>query len=188
MTSGSDLVRADPSPCTLRLGGAADAATIAAIHTASWRTAYRGVLEDEFLDGPLEGYSEHRWKTWFTMIGAPPSHIVLAEVDGRVVGFACIVHCGGEFGDLLSNLHVLADARGQGVGQALLAECARLTHAQGGEAMHLWVYSGNSAAIGFYEHQGGLAESEQDQLAADGHMRPSWRYLWRDLPGLFGEE
>ncbi len=92
-----------------------------------------------------------------------------------------MVHSGGEFGDLVANLHVLVEARRGGVGRQLLREGARLVHEQGHSAMHLWVYSTNSEAIRFYEREGGCAESEQPHLAADGQMRPSRRYVWRDL-------
>jgi ribosomal protein S18 acetylase RimI-like enzyme len=47
--------------------------------------------------------------------------------------------------------------------------------------MHLWVYSENRDAIRFYDREGGTPESEQPHLAADGKMRPSWRYVWRNV-------
>lgn len=168
----------------MRLAGPDDADSVAAIHTASWRTAYRTILDDEFLDGPLDDYSRDRWRAWFTLIGGPPAHLVLAERYGAPVGFMCVVHCGGEFGDLIVNLHVLLDARGHGIGRRLLREAARLVREQGQVGMHLWVYSSNVAAIRFYDREGGVPESEQPHLAADGIMRPSWRYVWRDLGPL----
>ena len=177
-------VLTDPQKLHFRLAGPADADAIAAIHTASWRTTYRGLLDDEFLDGPLDEYSRDRWRVWFTLIGGPPAHLVLAEQGGTPVGFLCVIHCGGEFGDLITNLHVLKEARGNGVGSSLLREAARLVHGEGGKAMHLWVYSGNNDAIRFYDREGGIAESEQPHLAADGKMRPSFRYVWRDVSGL----
>lgn len=176
---GSDSLR-------LRLAGPKDADSVAAIHTASWRTAYRGILDDEFLDGPLDGYSRDRWRAWFTLIGGPPANLVIAERDRVPVGFLCVVHSGGEFGDLIANLHVLLDARGLGIGRQLLREAARLVREHGRTSMHLWVYSSNSEAIRFYDREGGSPESEQPHLAADGIMRPSWRYIWRDVDALLG--
>lgn len=170
----------------LRLAGPPDADVIAAIHTASWRTAYRGLLDDEFLDGALDGYSRDRWRVWFTLIGGPPSHLVLAEDGDDAVGFLCIVHSGGEHGDLIANLHVVQEARGRGIGRRLLQEAARLVMEHDGKAMHLWVYSGNDAAIRFYSRAGGQAESEQPHLAADGKMRPSWRFVWPDVSQISG--
>lgn len=168
------------------MAGPADAEAIAAIHAATWRTTYRGILDDEFLDGPLDEYARDRWRAWFTLIGGPPVHLVLAEQAGVPVGFLCVVHSGGNFGDLITNLHVLKESRGFGIGRLLLREAARLVREQGGSAMHLWVYATNSAAIQFYNREGGTPESEQPHLAADGKMRPSFRYLWPDLDRLIG--
>ena len=39
---------------TFRPAAAGDAAAIAALHVESWRTAYRGLVPDEFLAGPVE--------------------------------------------------------------------------------------------------------------------------------------
>jgi len=177
-------VVASPEKPRFRLAGPEDADTIAAIHTASWRTAYRGILDDEFLDGPLDDYSRDRWRVWFTLIGGPPAHLLLAEQNNTPVGFLCVVHSGGEFGALIANLHVVQDARGSGIGSRLLREAAHLVQEEGGKTMHLWVYSGNSDAIRFYDREGGTPESEQPHLAADGKMRPSFRYVWRDVSSL----
>ena len=38
-----------------------DAAAIARVHVASWRTTYRGLLPDEFLDSLDEGRYTERW-------------------------------------------------------------------------------------------------------------------------------
>ena len=39
---------------TLRSVTASDAHLLAELHIASWRVAYRGLLRDEYLDGPIE--------------------------------------------------------------------------------------------------------------------------------------
>ena len=49
----------------LRDAGMADSGTIAAIHCASWRSAYAGVLERSFLDGPIEQDRAELWHDRF---------------------------------------------------------------------------------------------------------------------------
>ena len=46
---------------TIRAAGMADAVAIAQLHTRSWQTAYRGILSDDFLQGPLP---ENRRVLW----------------------------------------------------------------------------------------------------------------------------
>ncbi len=40
---------------TYRAARVADAATIAAIHIASWRDAYADIFDPDYLAGPIEG-------------------------------------------------------------------------------------------------------------------------------------
>lgn len=63
-----------------------DAATLADIHIASWRSAYRGMLRDEYLD---TGIVPDRRSTWNGLLqNLAPSHFgFIAEVDGKPAGF-----------------------------------------------------------------------------------------------------
>lgn len=50
----------------IREAGRDDAAAIAAIHCASWRSAYTNVLEQSFLDGPIEADRIELWRRRLT--------------------------------------------------------------------------------------------------------------------------
>ena len=62
----------------------ADAAAVTKVHLGGWEWAYRGLMPDEVLDN-LD-YEERRAR-WHDRLadGAP---LLVAEVDGRVAGFA----------------------------------------------------------------------------------------------------
>ncbi len=64
------------------------------------------------------------------------------EGDGRIVGFA------GIYGDMLEMLFVRAEARGQGLGRALIIRAM----AEG--VTRVDVNEQNPEALGFYEHMG----------------------------------
>jgi hypothetical protein len=51
-----------PSAVSFRSGTAADDESIAELHTASWRGAYRGILPDAFLDGEIAEERRGFWK------------------------------------------------------------------------------------------------------------------------------
>ncbi len=72
---------------TYRAAQRSDAAVIAAIHVASWRDAYRSILEPDFLAGPIE---EDRLSLWTKRLNGP-SPALLVEVaddsDQRSIGF-----------------------------------------------------------------------------------------------------
>jgi ribosomal protein S18 acetylase RimI-like enzyme len=74
---------------TLRRAEAADIPRIAALHVASWRAAYRGILSDRFLDGPVEA---ERLAMWQGRCGADltrwPLMLVAEDGKGREGGSA----------------------------------------------------------------------------------------------------
>lgn len=88
----------------------------------------------------------------------PYAEVVLAEDAGVPVGFALFFHTFSTFlgqpGIYLEDLFVIPDARGRGVGKALLAELARLAIARGCGRVEWAVLDWNTPAIGFYDSLG----------------------------------
>src|SRR5262249_8815044 len=109
---------------TYRAAGAADAAAIAAIHTASWRDAYAGILDRDFLAGRIE---EDRLALWTERLERPPETqlVEAAEEDGRLVGFIC-AHRNADprWGSWIDNLHITPQMRGRKIGEGLLRRAA----------------------------------------------------------------
>ena len=96
----------------------------------------------------------------------PAAEAVIAELDGAPVGFALFFHNFSTFlgrpGLFLEDLYVQPQARGRGVGRALLAHLARLAVERGCGRMEWNVLDWNQPAIGFYT-----------KLGAD--VLPDWR-------------
>jgi GNAT superfamily N-acetyltransferase len=96
-----------------------------------------------------------------TLFGAKPgAEVVLAEVEGAAVGFALFFHnystFAGRPGVYLEDLYVRPEARGKGVGAALLAHLAALAVARGCARLEWAVLDWNRPAIGFYEKLGAV--------------------------------
>ncbi len=83
---------------------------------------------------------------------------LLAELAGRVVGYAVFFETYSTFLAsptlYLEDIFVLPDARGEGVGRALLRACAEEAVHRGCERMEWQVLAWNDLALGFYEHLG----------------------------------
>jgi GNAT superfamily N-acetyltransferase len=94
----------------------------------------------------------------------PYAEVVLAEADGAPVGFALFFHTFSTFlgqpGIYLEDLFVVPEARGRGVGRALLAHLARLAGARGCGRVEWAVLDWNAPAIRFYESLGAQPNSE----------------------------
>ncbi|WP_426512735.1 GNAT family N-acetyltransferase [Dactylosporangium sp. McL0621] len=141
-----------------------DAGRVAELHADSWRRHYRGAYSDAFLDGDVVA---DRRTVWSARLAAPAgTATVLAERDGRLVGFVHVVlgdH--PRWGSLVDNLHVAHEARRGGIGSQLLARGARAVKSGG---VYLWVLRQNTAARAFYSACGARCVEEAPVSAPGG--------------------
>ena len=101
-----------------------------------------------------------------TMLFGPRSfaEVVMGEADGVAQGFALFFHNFSTFegrpGIYLEDLFVRPQARGAGLGKALLAHLAALAVARGCARLEWSVLDWNEPAIGFYRKLGGRPMDE----------------------------
>jgi GNAT superfamily N-acetyltransferase len=88
----------------------------------------------------------------------PYAEVVLAEDAGVPLGFALFFHTFSTFlgqpGIYLEDLFVVPEARGRGVGRALLAHLARVAEERGCGRVEWAVLDWNAPAIRFYDSLG----------------------------------
>jgi ribosomal protein S18 acetylase RimI-like enzyme len=140
-----------------------DAEAIAHVHVRTWQGAYGHVFPADGLAGISVERRVEGWRRLITEL-APRSHVVVAEDDDRICGFAS----GGPaeedsaLGELYA-IYVLPDAWGRGHGRALAEEVARRLRDGGfGEAV-LWVLEDNPRTRRFYERAGWRLDGERRQ-------------------------
>jgi GNAT superfamily N-acetyltransferase len=166
---------------TLRPVTSADAALLAELHIESWRVAYRGLLRDAYLDGPIEPERLAVWRERLDAMG--PSHFgFVAEEAGDAVGFAFLYgNHDPRWGTLLDNLHVRPSRRGGGIGRRLLeASAAESARRCPGSPLHLFVYEDNPSARAFYARMGGREVERQVKEQPGGGLLADWRVVWDD--------
>lgn len=90
----------------------------------------------------------------------PAAEAVVAEQDGAAVGFALFFHnfstWTGRRGLYLEDLYVTPEARGHGVGEALLRHLAGVAVERGCARFEWSVLDWNEAAIAFYRKLGAV--------------------------------
>jgi len=178
----------DSSPLRLRAATAADAAAIAHVHQESWRTTYTGILPREVIEQLAGRRSEATWRARLAGAG-PVETIWLAETDAGVTGFAA---CGSARHRLESleaeiyALYVVQEAQRQGIGRALVRECARHFVRHGFFGFYLWVLKANRARL-FYEALGGVEIGEKSERLGQ-HSFSEIAYAWHDLSALVATE
>jgi GNAT superfamily N-acetyltransferase len=173
---------------TIRAAGLADADAIAQLHAHSWQTAYRGILSDEFLQGPLHENRRVLWHTRLADTDRADQFVLVDEQGGALLGFACaFLEADPKWGCLLDNLHVVPDLKGKGLGRQLMTAVAqRVWLSNPHSGLHLWAYEQNLAARRFYERLGGIITARHAEPALDGTEVNAVRYCWSELSGLAG--
>jgi GNAT superfamily N-acetyltransferase len=99
------------------------------------------------------------------LFGARPyAEAVVAEEDGKPIGFALFFHTFSTFlarpGLYLEDLFVMPEHRGRGVGRKLLTHLAHLALERGCGRLEWAVLNWNQEAIRFYERLGARPNSE----------------------------
>ncbi len=166
-----------------------DAAAIARVHVDTWRTAYAGILPDEFLAGLQYANSEAVWSAAMAA-GRPDASLLVAETaQGEVVGFAYgAPEREGDptyRGEIFA-IYVLQAYQGQGAGRRLFTTAARRLRKAGFDAFLLWVLKDNTSARRFYESLGGTYLTEKTITIGETDLIEV-SYGWRDIADLTGE-
>jgi GNAT superfamily N-acetyltransferase len=133
----------------------ADARDVAGVHVRSWRSAYRGLLADDYLDGLRPEVMARRYTFGRVGVGVPST---LVAVDGPAVCGLVTTGVGRDadlpnFGELMA-LYVDPAYVGTGVGRLLIAAARERLRRLGVAGALLWVLDGNARARRFYERDG----------------------------------
>lgn len=170
---------------TLRCATAEDAPAIARVRIDCWRTAYRGIVPDAYLDGMDIAESTDMWSRVLTA-GPNTASVFVADDGGDVVGFAAgnmLKEPRFELDAELSAVYVRRDHQRAGIGRRLVESVARAQRAHGATGMIVWVIAGNKAARAFCESLGATLRVEQD-FEWDGMPLVEAGYGLSDLDAL----
>ena len=169
----------------IRIAQQEDSTAIAALHAASWRDSYRGILSNQYLDSNIGSERKAFWERRFTNPRAN-QYVVVAESGANIVGFACAYgNEDQEWGTMLDNLHVLPSGRGEGIGSKLIAHVACwCSETHPGKGLFLWVFDRNVQARRFYERLGGMVVGNTVWTAPDDTSVKELRYTWKCVDSL----
>ncbi|MFF8014820.1 GNAT family N-acetyltransferase [Streptomyces sp. NPDC007929] len=164
----------------------ADCAGVAAVRVGGWRSAYRGLVPQSYLDGLSVEADAERRRTHLAQGDGRVVNLVAEDSGGAIAGWAC--HGPYRDGEVRTDdaelyaLYVHPDRVGRGVGRALLTESVARCWAAGHDRLLLWVLKENDRARRFYERAGFRADGAEEPFEVDGVTIPEVRYA-RPLPG-----
>lgn len=164
-----------------RVADETDAENIALLHAQSWKRTYRGMMPDEFLDGPLLA---NRRAAWRERMASPATDqwVCVALEESRLVGFVCVYgNENARWGSYIDNLHVLPEFHRRGIGTSLMLHvaewlCKRASHS----GVYLWVMQANRRARAFYERLGARNSGVTMKRDPGDGWAPNCRYVWPD--------
>lgn len=146
----------------IRASTPTDAAGIAAVHVATWQSAYVGLLPDSFLQSLSV---EKRTASWGKIIENPPpkSHLLVAMQGEQIVGFISVGpnrdSSSIDQGEVLA-IYVDPKNQGKGIGSDLMKAGILRMKDEHFVSATLWVLEGNSPTRAWYESRGWRADGE----------------------------
>jgi GNAT superfamily N-acetyltransferase len=174
----------------IRRARARDAPGIAAVHVATWRSAYAGLLPDEFLERlsaiRLAGQYDRSIRMGLGMYVAIDASDAsdASGADPALVGFTSARRSRSDrLGEgEVETLYVLDDWQNQGVGGALLRASGKFLAALGCRSAYAWVLRDNPAGF-FYQRLGGKCIATS-MTHVGGQAIPQVAYSWDPIETL----
>ncbi|REB07312.1 GNAT family N-acetyltransferase [Sporosarcina sp. BI001-red] len=163
----------------IRRASLADAKGIAKVHVDSWKSTYKNIIPDEFLE--TLSYDQ-RTDLWIRNISKEANYIFVAENNQKeIIGFA---DCSKKYGSAIENsgditsIYLLEDYQKMGVGKQLLKHLFLQFEELGVHRIFVEVLEENKTRF-FYEYYGAiLFQSKKTTIA--GTDLTLLIYEWND--------
>ncbi len=151
-----------------------DRMMISKVYEESWKSAYKGIIPQDYLDSIPEG-------RWAPSLDHPGWKTLVCIDNGKIVGTSSF--CKSRFeqfqgwGEIIS-IYLLPDYIGKGYGKILMEAALSELKMQGYENVFLWVLEGNSRARNFYEQYGFLLTDDFLDNTIGGKDLREVRYVY----------
>jgi ribosomal protein S18 acetylase RimI-like enzyme len=172
---------------TIRPARPTDAPALGHIQVTSWRSAFRGIAPDDYLDH--QASIENQIEDWREILVDPEQLVFVAENDQKVIGYAWAHREEApdrEWDGELVSMHLLPEFKRQGLGQKLFSAAAVQLQSLGCRSVYLWVLEDNHAARAFYEVLGGKLAG-QHQIELGEKPLSELAYGWPNISDLIKE-
>lgn len=177
-----------PKGYDIREAQANDAEEIAFVHWDSWKTSYKGIIEQSYLDSVT---FDDRLKLREKILSENSGLHLIATYNNKVIAFydagPFIVHsnqiisepalfqrnCNGE----VYALYILKEHQGLGIGKSLFQMGKSKLKNMGFSPFIAWVLNDNVSAIKFYEKMGGvLVDQIQVKLGDKKYIERAYQF------------
>lgn len=132
-----------------------DAEQIAAVHDASRRWAYKGIVAEEQLNAMSLAQRTEFWREEILLSGQKDQRVFVAEADGgQLVGFVAVIAQRAVNVGEIRRIYVAPDSLRKGIGKELVKTAFEYLRDFGFDKVLVWTFEENANALQFYEKQG----------------------------------
>lgn len=151
---------------------------IAQLYVRNHKSTYKGLLSDEYLDSLTVENAKNRWADY---LRNEKNRIWVAFEDGIFLGFVAST-ADNEIENTwyLDSLHVNENARGKGVGTALIKTVMEYAVEKGYNSMSICVVKGNEKAKNLYAKLGAEPYKDFEDSFGKTHTNAE-KLLWKNL-------
>jgi len=146
---------------------------ISRIYALSWKTAYKDIVPQQYLDE----LSENRWSD--ILRNSPNDAFVIME-NGVYIGTSSICAARDEkmngWGEIIS-IYLLPEYFGKGYGKPLFDNSVNALLNMGFDKIYVWVFEQNMRARRFYE-KNGFTLFDKKTINVGGADLPEVRYIY----------
>lgn len=157
-----------------------DAQSIAKVHVDSWRTTYKGIIPNDFLNNLSY---EQRTELWKKNITRKDNYVVIVENnEGQILGFADAWKRENNVEENsvdLTSMYLLEKHQGKGIGKKLFKELFEYFKQKGYEKIFVEVLEENKTRF-FYEYYGAKLVKKV-QIKIGGKILNELTYEWDNV-------
>jgi GNAT superfamily N-acetyltransferase len=170
----------------IRRATAADADGISRVQVETWRSSYRGIVPQSYLDALDVREMAAKWKRW---VSDSDAHTFVADDAGEICGYVHGgvlrdgVHVAAQGYDAeIHKVYVLSDAQGKGIGRKLMNVLAESLVRDGLMRPVVWALAENPWCR-FYERLGGKKVAEK-MIEIGGAPLLDYAFGWETMSPL----
>ena len=155
-----------------------DIEAIAEIKVMGWQTAYKGIIDDKYLNSMSLSDQMNNYKSVYSL-----NTVFIAETENEIVGFCRFydydnaVYEDTEIDCEIREIYVRPNMKRMGIGSHLFKHTYLYLKQKGKKKLYVGCFKQNVSAIRFYEKMGGVSTDENTlNIAGKNHQIKSFIY------------